>query len=106
VSTNVWGRQQGDKIVRIFAQRAIAYFRQFHKNYRGGPIFWDSFFRSIAYVLILTKIGWATFWGVFLQTHLVALAESQVLIATSPQNKNLVIRSLCLACCHEWQTQP
>jgi hypothetical protein len=71
-----------------------------------APYFGILFFQSIAYVLILTKIGWATFWGVFLQTHLVALAESQVLIATSPQNKNLVIRSLCLACCHEWQTQP
>jgi hypothetical protein len=40
--------------------------------YRSCP-FWGAnfFFYGRSYVLILTKTGWATFWPIFSQTHLV-----------------------------------
>jgi hypothetical protein len=37
------------------------------------------FNQRIDYVLILTKMGLATFWAIFSQTHLVALFSTQVL---------------------------
>jgi hypothetical protein len=65
---------QGDQIGRIFAQRAIGYYGQFFsENYRSGPHFLSTFSKSNDYVLILTKMGWATFWAIFSQTHLVTL---------------------------------
>jgi hypothetical protein len=35
--------------------------------------FWLLFFLSLDYALILTKMGWATFWAILSQTHLVTL---------------------------------
>jgi hypothetical protein len=33
------------------------------------------FFHGTGYVFIWTKIGWATFWATFSQTHLVAALQ-------------------------------
>jgi hypothetical protein len=36
------------------------------------------------YELILTKMGWATFWDIFSQTHLVTLEPILEFTATTP----------------------
>jgi hypothetical protein len=46
------------------------YFGQFFENYRTSLIFWASFFHGKCSVLIL---GWARFWAIFSQAHLVTL---------------------------------
>jgi hypothetical protein len=39
-----------------------------------GKNFWlHTFFLGESTALILTKMGWATFWAIFSQTHLVTL---------------------------------
>jgi hypothetical protein len=35
---------QGDKVGRIFADWAIAYYEQYYDNYRNSPNFWATFF--------------------------------------------------------------
>jgi hypothetical protein len=76
---SVFSRKQDDRIGRIFAYWAIAFFGQFLKTAEGALTFLATFFQSKNYVSNLTrKIVWATFWTTFPQTHLVALVRSQV----------------------------
>jgi hypothetical protein len=66
---------QGYQIGPIFAQWVIVYFGHQLENYRSSAHFWATFFHgtSYTYVLILTKIGWASFWATFSQIRLVSL---------------------------------
>jgi hypothetical protein len=48
------------------------------KYYGSSPKFWASYFLSIDYVLILTKMGWVTFWMIFSQTRLFTLVTKPV----------------------------
>jgi hypothetical protein len=43
-----------------------------------NPTFLDYFLNSISYVVVLTKTGWAAFWAIFSQTHLVTLRHDQL----------------------------
>jgi hypothetical protein len=58
------------------ANWAIVYFRQFSENYRSVAHILGYFFHSASYALILTKVGWAEFWAIFSQTHLVTLDKA------------------------------
>jgi hypothetical protein len=40
------------------------------KKYGSSPKCWATVFLIREYVLILTKMGWVTFWAIFSQTHL------------------------------------
>jgi hypothetical protein len=42
------------------------------------------FFHSTSYVFIVTKIGWATYWATFSQTHQVTLVS-----ATQQRNEDV-----------------
>jgi hypothetical protein len=46
--------------------------------------FGDTFSHGKSDVLMSTKMGWATFWAIFSQTHLVTLAET-ILRSVLPQ---------------------
>jgi hypothetical protein len=68
--------RQGDQIGRIFAYWAVYYFWQLFDNYRRNKKIGLLFtMEQATYVLILTKKGWATFWAIFSQTHLVTLVR-------------------------------
>jgi hypothetical protein len=57
---------QCDLIVRFFAFWGIVYFWQLFENCRSRQNFWAMhFFHGKIYTLILTTMGWATFWGIF-----------------------------------------
>jgi hypothetical protein len=62
---------QGDQIGRIFAHWAIVFFGQLLKITEVAQIFDALLFKGERYKLILRKTGWATFWAIFSQTHLV-----------------------------------
>jgi hypothetical protein len=47
-----------------------------------SPCFWTTLIHGKYYVLILTKMDWATFWAMFSQTHLVTL-----FMATAPRRQ-------------------
>jgi hypothetical protein len=49
------------------------------KKFRSSPNFWATFFHGKSNVLLLTKMGWATFWAIFSQTLLVTVIEIKVL---------------------------
>jgi hypothetical protein len=67
-------RHQGDQIGLIFPHRAIfSHMKFFFENYKSSPHFGATFFRGYGYLSIITKMGWATFWAIFSQTHLVTL---------------------------------
>jgi hypothetical protein len=68
-------REQSDPNGQIFTLWAISYSGQLFLNFRVLPNIWDTFFLGESYVLILTKIDWATFLGYFLQTYLVTLTK-------------------------------
>jgi hypothetical protein len=53
---------------------AIVYFGQLFKNLKSSPK-WATVYRiySINYAIFLQEMGWAKFWAIFSQTHLVAL---------------------------------
>jgi hypothetical protein len=72
------GGQQGNQIVQFFVYWAIVYFRQFFENYRSSLDCWATFFKLLTYVLIVTKMGWAAFWAMLSQTHLVTLMANLV----------------------------
>jgi hypothetical protein len=65
---------QGDEIGRIFAVWAIVYFGQFFFNRTISAKFWTIFLYSFC-----PKLGWATIWVSFSQTHLVTLAATNLL---------------------------
>jgi hypothetical protein len=56
---------QGDQIGRILANWAIVFFGQFFVNYRSRPVL-GLLFGAVKsmYVLIVTKMGRATFWAI------------------------------------------
>jgi hypothetical protein len=58
--------------------RTIVYFGQFFEKYSSSSNFGQIFFNSRGYVLISTKMGWATFWSIFSQTQLVTLNPKTV----------------------------
>jgi hypothetical protein len=68
------GVRQGDQIGRIFANLAIVYKGQLSKIYKSSPKILATSSAEKSYVVILTKRGWAMFWAIFSQTHLVTLA--------------------------------
>jgi hypothetical protein len=43
------------------------------KNYKSTPNLLPLYYHGKKHVLILKKLGWATFWAIFSQTHLVTL---------------------------------
>jgi hypothetical protein len=51
----------------------------FSKKYKSSQKILVTFFDCKSSVLILTKMGWATYWAIFLQqqTHLVTLVVSE-----------------------------
>jgi hypothetical protein len=49
----------------------------FYEKYPTSPSLCAAYFQGKSYVLLLTKIGWATFWAIFEQTHLVTLNTKQ-----------------------------
>jgi hypothetical protein len=85
----------GDRIRRIFAQWAIAYFGQFYKYYVAqnfGLLFSP---KHRLCILILTKNGGATFWAIFFhKTHLVTLLLTQVVPITAKNLTNQDCNSL------------
>jgi hypothetical protein len=44
---------------------ACVFFVQIFENYISCPYFCAIFFQIVMYILILIKIGWATFWAIF-----------------------------------------
>jgi hypothetical protein len=60
------------------------------ENYKSIPHFRTTFFFSSVYALILTKMGWATFGAIFLQTmyHLVILILKSYLFYALILTKN------------------
>jgi hypothetical protein len=67
---------QGDQIGRIFAQWVIVYFGQLLENYRSIPHVSGYFIPWISLGIHFDKkTGWATFWAIFSQTHLVTLVS-------------------------------
>jgi hypothetical protein len=74
-------RKQGDKIGRFFEQRVNVYFGQFLFSEVAQNFGLCLFFLGNLDYIVLTKVGWATFWAIFSQTHLVTLLER-------PQNKH------------------
>jgi hypothetical protein len=44
----------------------------------------EYFFRGKSFVLIMTKMGWATFWAIYSQTHLVTLIVSEKKLPPTP----------------------
>jgi hypothetical protein len=58
----------------------IVYFGQFYEHDRSSSHFWATFRHGCGFALILTKICWATFWAIFLQTHQVTLRCHPLLI--------------------------
>jgi hypothetical protein len=66
--------RQGDQIGRIFAHWGIVYFGHFFENKIICPPLRTTFFpRKKLCIKYCPKIGWATFWETFSQTHLVTL---------------------------------
>jgi hypothetical protein len=51
---------------------SIVYFGNFFIT-EVAHILGAAFFHEISYALILAKEGWATFWAIFFQSHLVNL---------------------------------
>jgi hypothetical protein len=77
----------GDQIVRIFEQRATVYFGQLLESYRSVPDFFGYFIpRLSSCINFAKKMGWATFWAIFSQTHLAAVKANPVaaIIAHGP----------------------
>jgi hypothetical protein len=69
--TNLAGHQS-DQIGRIFTHWVIIYFGQFFLMIEVAR-FGNTFFHEKGCALILTKMGWASFWVIFSQVHLVTL---------------------------------
>jgi hypothetical protein len=66
-----------DRIGRIFADWTSVYFGELFLKLQKKPTLLYYFLRSKIYVVMLTKMCWATFWAIFSQTHLVTLADEQ-----------------------------
>jgi hypothetical protein len=49
------------------------FFGPISENHRTSPDFWAAYSYGKSNVLILTKIGRATFWTIFSQTHVFTL---------------------------------
>jgi hypothetical protein len=66
---------QGDLFGRIFAYWATFFFGQFFFNFiQTGPNCCYFLSKVKSFVLILQNKGWAKFWAIFSQTHLVTLS--------------------------------
>jgi hypothetical protein len=75
---------QGDQIGRIFAYCVTVCFGQFFENKRNSRHFWNTFFTVKMYSNFGEKMGWASFWAIFSQTHLVTLPGMTRLGEVSP----------------------
>jgi hypothetical protein len=64
---------QGDQIGRILAHWVGFYFGQVFKNYIRSPHFGLLLCVVKALNYFRQKVGWALFWAIFSQTHLVTL---------------------------------
>jgi hypothetical protein len=51
------------------------FFGKLLENQISGPYLWATFSYKKNNALVLTKIGWAAFWAIFSQTHLVTLDQ-------------------------------
>jgi hypothetical protein len=65
-------QNQGDRIGRIFTYWVIVYFEQFFEKDKRNTKF-GQVCPLVKVVYYLTKMGWAPFWAIFPQTHLVTL---------------------------------
>jgi hypothetical protein len=52
----------------------------FMKKKTISPNLCTTNFQGKSYILILTKKGWATFWAIFQQTHLLTLVSEKVCV--------------------------
>jgi maltodextrin utilization protein YvdJ len=68
---------QCERIWRIFAYLAIAYFR-YLKITDVVHILGVALSHGESFALFFTKMGWATLWAIFSETHLVTLACAYV----------------------------
>jgi hypothetical protein len=66
-------QNQGDQIGRIFPYWVTVYFGRFLRNYRSK--FLVTVPVKFVY-LFLKKTGWAAFWAIFSQAHLVTLKKA------------------------------
>jgi hypothetical protein len=57
----------------------IIYLAQYFENCRRRPNSLANFSHATKNELILIKMGWAKFWAIFSQNHLVTLSVSHVL---------------------------
>jgi hypothetical protein len=48
----------------------------FVENHRSRPYFLATSFQCKSYALVLSKMGWAAFWVIISQTHLVTLTAT------------------------------
>jgi hypothetical protein len=46
------------------------------QKFRGSPNVWATVFQITDYATFDKKMGWAAFWAIFLQTHLVTLQDT------------------------------
>jgi hypothetical protein len=68
---------QGDQIGRILAYCGVVYFWLLFEKDKSISSYWDTIFHETNYVSILTKAGWATFYAILSQTHMVTHFTSQ-----------------------------
>jgi hypothetical protein len=61
----------------------IVFFVQFYTNYKSRQKFGASFKKYSSCINFDRKIGWATFWVIFSQTHLVTLVPGLVMVSLS-----------------------
>jgi hypothetical protein len=67
---------QGNQIGRVFAQWVAVCLWMLHENYKSSPHFGRLYSADKFMLLSRQKMGWATFWANFSQTHLVILVAA------------------------------
>jgi hypothetical protein len=70
----------GEFLPNIFCPSVVYFEQLLLENYRSSPLF----INGKGYAFNLTKyvrMGWATFWAIFSQTHLVTLSETLIMVA-------------------------
>jgi hypothetical protein len=68
--------KQGDQIGRNFASWVSVYFGKVLEKLEQWSIFLGYLFKEQKLCINFGKMSWATFWVIFLQTHLVTLLTS------------------------------
>jgi hypothetical protein len=70
-------RRQGDQIGRIVACWEILFFGQLFCKWQMQHKSLGYFFHGEVNVLFFTKMGWAIFWAICSQAHVVTLLEGK-----------------------------